>query len=145
MALTYSMVPDPALNVAERYGLRQTLIRKRRTAALAVCPGIPDEKKPRISMHTLRHTAASLMVAAGVPIFDVSKVLGHGSVLMTMRYAHFAPEASRGAIDALDRKLRPEASTPQVSEAIMGIARRGGYARGAPGHLQRAGAERQRS
>lgn len=108
-------------------------IRKRRIEALAACPTIPDEKKPKVSMHVFRHTAASLMVAAGVPIFDVSKILGHGSVLVTMRYAHFAPEASRSAIDALERKLRPESPPGRVSEAVVGMTRRGGYPRAAPG------------
>lgn len=42
--------------------------------------------------HTLRHTYASHLVMAGVPIFTVSKLLGHSSVETTERhYAHLAP------------------------------------------------------
>ena len=37
----------------------------------------------------------------GIPIFDVSKILGHATVKMTMRYAHFAPEAGRAAAERL--------------------------------------------
>jgi integrase len=56
-------------------------------------------------MHTLRHKAASLMVAGGRPIFDVAKILGHQDVKITMRYAHFAPEAGRDTIDTLGEML----------------------------------------
>jgi integrase len=45
------------------------------------------------------------MVQAGASIFDVSKVLGHASVTVTMRYAHFAPDASRDAVSRLGRAL----------------------------------------
>jgi hypothetical protein len=37
------------------------------------------------------------MVAEGVPLFDVAKILGH-TVAVTMRYPHFAPEAGRAGI-----------------------------------------------
>lgn len=43
--------------------------------------------------HVLRHTAASWLVQDGVPLFHVSKLLGHSSLQTTMRYAHLAPDA----------------------------------------------------
>jgi integrase len=55
--------------------------------------------------HDARHTAASLLVAQGVPLFDVAKLLGHKTVQMSMRYAHFAPEAGRSAVNALGEAL----------------------------------------
>ncbi|MDA1194272.1 MAG: tyrosine-type recombinase/integrase [Planctomycetota bacterium] len=73
--------------------------------AAQACAEIPEDKKPKVTTHVLRHTAASLMVAAGVPIFDVAKILGHSTVTVTMRYAHFAPEAGRAAVKALDGLL----------------------------------------
>jgi integrase len=42
--------------------------------------------------YTCRHTCASWQVQANVPIFSVSKFLGHASVETTMIYAHLAPE-----------------------------------------------------
>lgn len=42
--------------------------------------------------HTCRHTAASWLVQAGVPLLEVSRQLGHSSIQMTMRYAHLAPD-----------------------------------------------------
>lgn len=42
--------------------------------------------------HTLRHTYASHLVMAGVPMLTVSKLLGHASVSTTEKhYAHLAP------------------------------------------------------
>jgi len=54
-------------------------------------------------MHDLRHTFASRLVSRGVPIFYVSKLLGHKSISMTMRYAHLAPEAYELAIERLEK------------------------------------------
>lgn len=38
--------------------------------------------------HDLRHTAATRMVEAGVPLFAVGQILGHSNPKTTMRYAH---------------------------------------------------------
>ncbi len=57
---------------------------------------------PTTRIHDLRHTFASRLVSKGVPIFDVSKLLGHKSITMTMRYAHLAPEAFETAIAKLE-------------------------------------------
>lgn len=70
-------------------------------SAVKRCAEIPLEKKDKVTFHTLRHTAASLMVQAGVGIPEVGKILGHSTLAVTMRYAHFAPEAGRAAIDRL--------------------------------------------
>ncbi|MBM4640665.1 tyrosine-type recombinase/integrase [Rhodococcus hoagii] len=43
---------------------------------------------PRI--HDLRHTYASRLVRAGVPIQEVSRLLGHKDLSTTQRYAHLA-------------------------------------------------------
>lgn len=70
-----------------------------------------------VSPHTLRHTAASWMVIAGVPLYEVSKVLGHSSIAVTGRYAHLAPENLRSAVDVLKSVLvSPE------TDAYTGLA-----------------------
>lgn len=47
---------------------------------------------PRIRFHDLRHTHASLLVAAGVPIKVVSERLGHANPGFTMAtYQHVLP------------------------------------------------------
>lgn len=42
---------------------------------------------PEVGSHRLRHTAACVMVAAGVPLFDVGQVLRHHSLQTTASYA----------------------------------------------------------
>jgi integrase len=69
--------------------------------AVACCWAIPVERKSCITFPVFRQTAASLMVANAVPLFDVAKILGHSSLATTMRYAHFAPEMGRLGIDRL--------------------------------------------
>lgn len=51
--------------------------------------GIPRDRKG--PFHRLRHTFASRLVQNNVPIYKVSKWLGHSSVTVTEIYAKFAP------------------------------------------------------
>jgi integrase len=59
-----------------------------------------------LRFHDLRHTAASWMVEAGVDLVTVSKILGHSSIQMTMRYAHPTPENMRRAVSKLSEKMK---------------------------------------
>lgn len=92
---------------ADRDGepFHEPLVRSLLASAVRRCEAIPQAKRPKVTCHALRHTAASLMVGAGVPLFDVAKVLGHATLAVTMRYAHFAPEAGRAAIERLGSVL----------------------------------------
>lgn len=56
-------------------------------------------------IHDVRHTAASRMIEAGVDIVTVSRILGHATIQMTMRYAHPTPEAMRLAVEKLGEFL----------------------------------------
>lgn len=51
--------------------------------------------------HDLRHTSATRMVGAGVPITMVKDILGHSDIHTTMRYAHAITEQSLDAIETL--------------------------------------------
>jgi integrase len=57
---------------------------------------------PVIRFHDLRHTHASLLLAAGVPVKVVSERLGHSTVAFTMDvYQHVLPGQQREAVQAL--------------------------------------------
>lgn len=53
--------------------------------------------------HDLRHTFASHLVQRGVSLFAVQQLLGHGSSVMTQRYAHLAPDHLADAVAVLDK------------------------------------------
>jgi integrase len=54
-----------------------------------------------VCFHTLRHTAVSWMVAAGVPDRIIMRIVGHTTANMVSRYAHLAPDNLKGATDCL--------------------------------------------
>jgi integrase len=70
--------------------------------AAAKRAGLPTS----VGLHTLRHSAASLMMAGGVPLKIVSDMLGHSSVAITGDiYGHVAPDVSREAVAKLAAAL----------------------------------------
>lgn len=59
-----------------------------------------------VGLHTLRHSAATVMIENGVPLKVVSQILGHFSVSITGDiYAHVSPDVSAQAMDALGAAL----------------------------------------
>ncbi|MCH8306039.1 MAG: tyrosine-type recombinase/integrase [Candidatus Marinimicrobia bacterium] len=56
----------------------------------------------RAGCHTFRHTFASHLVINGASIYDVQKLLGHKSIIMTQVYAHLSENATRRAVDLID-------------------------------------------
>lgn len=83
-------------NVIEWGGHRVLSIKKGFAAAVKVA------KLKSVTPHTLRHTAASWMAMRGVPMFEISKYLGHSDTRITeRRYAHLSPDYLRKAADVL--------------------------------------------
>ena len=60
----------------------------------------------QIRIHDLRHTAASVLLANGVPARVVMEILGHSQISVTLNtYAHVAPEVSREAAGRVNAAL----------------------------------------
>ncbi len=61
----------------------------------------PDDLLPRLRLHDLRHTHATLLLAAGVNPRLVSERLRHASVGFTLDVAHTLPGGQREAVSRL--------------------------------------------
>jgi integrase len=66
-----------------------------------------EDLLPRIRLHDLRHTHATLLLAAGEPVKVVSERLGHASATITLTvYQHVHPGMGRQAADRFAALLR---------------------------------------
>ena len=62
----------------------------------------PDQ----ILRHTLRHTAITHLVQAGVDLPTVKRISGHKTLAMVERYAHANGAHIQAAMDKLQARLR---------------------------------------
>lgn len=77
-----------------------------------------DAGLPRIRFHDLRHTHATLLLKAGVPLKVVSERLGHSTPAFTMTvYQHVLPGMQRDAADLFARLVATTDKTLVVSVA----------------------------
>ena len=59
---------------------------------------------PKVRLHDLRHTAATLLIEQGVGIKAVQATLGHSTIATTMDvYAHVTPATQDSVAEAMDR------------------------------------------
>ena len=87
--------PGPRGDVLRRQSLVQRYERLIREASVK-----------RIKIHELRHTAASLMMEAGLPPKVVSETLGHSSVKLTLdTYSHVSPAMQDRAAETMEKLL----------------------------------------
>jgi len=73
----------------------------------------------RITPHTLRHTAVTHLVQAGVDLPTVQRISGHKTLAMVARYAHQSGSHIEAAMDRLEGRLgsRQSAATEARSRA----------------------------
>jgi len=64
--------------------------------------GISDRRE-RFSFHSLRHTAASFLIASGVDLYTIKSILGHSTIALTERYSHLADTALKEAANKMPR------------------------------------------
>jgi integrase len=75
--------------------------------------------KPALTFHDLRHTGASLMIAAGCHVKVIAEQMGHadGGALVLRRYGHLYKGARKQAALALEEHvLRPSRYTARSSD-----------------------------
>jgi integrase len=74
---------------------------------------------PQMRYHDLRHGAASLMAAQGVPARVAMEILGHAQISTTMNiYTHVAPELQKEAAEKMAGALWPEVGSGLVSKLV---------------------------
>ena len=56
---------------------------------------------PRATLHDFRHTFASHLAMAGVPLPTIQQLLGHKDIQTVMIYAHLSPQHLRDSVGAL--------------------------------------------
>ena len=57
---------------------------------------------PRIRLHDLRHTSASIGLASGESLLEVSRRLGHSSITVTADiYSHISPVVAKESAERL--------------------------------------------
>lgn len=91
------LTPDPADGRLKRWHIFEKTQQDAVKRALGLC-GIYK----KAGTHTFRHTYATLLLEAGVPIYDVQKLLGHSRVETTMVYNHVAAPVERRVKSPLD-------------------------------------------
>lgn len=70
-----------------------------------------------VRLHDLRHTMASHAVMNGVPVPVVSRLLGHSSVQMTLRYAHLADRDIEAAAERVGAAMAQVMAGEELAEA----------------------------
>ncbi|MEQ9444754.1 MAG: tyrosine-type recombinase/integrase [Rhodospirillaceae bacterium] len=66
---------------------------------------------PKLRLHDLRHTYASMLVNAGESLYVVQQCLGHADGRVTQRYAHLAPQTLQNAASKASDKIREAMGT----------------------------------
>jgi integrase len=81
---------------------------------VAASSGYPDDwpvRPPAARLHDLRHTHATILLTAGVPVHVVSQRLDHASPVITLQvYAHVVPGSQRDAAQLFARLVAGAAS-----------------------------------
>ncbi|MHA2064064.1 MAG: tyrosine-type recombinase/integrase [Candidatus Thorarchaeota archaeon] len=63
---------------------------------------------PEITFHELRHTCASILLKRGIPLIDVSRLLGHSRPSITLNiYGHLIPSLQAETAEKIDVILAP--------------------------------------
>jgi integrase-like protein len=100
---------------------------------------------PGLTSHKLRHTAASLAIAAGADVKVIQTMLGHKDASMTLDiYGHLVPDRLDEVATALDRPSESSRSMPSAPCREGGHVERARYQLNRPGRPQVSAARARR-
>ncbi|HDR14082.1 MAG TPA: hypothetical protein ENN79_01070 [Desulfobacteraceae bacterium] len=74
-----------------------------------------EDRRQKVTFHTLRHTFASWLVEDGTDLFTVKELLGHADYKMTSRYSHIAADGLRAAVRRLDKAPAEKAEMATIN------------------------------
>lgn len=80
---------------------------------------IEKAKIADFKFHDLRHTFASYLVMAGVPLNTIRELLGHSTINMVLRYSHLTPDHKSDSMEKLSTILAGKISEPAVLYKIF--------------------------
>ena len=96
-------------------GMRYTDVKKSFSAALR------EADIANFTFHDLRHTFGTRLADAGVDVVKIKELMGHASIVTTMRYIHATDQGKRGAIVVLSeyrQKQRHKFVTNEERQAV---------------------------
>ncbi|HPO15401.1 MAG TPA: site-specific integrase [Candidatus Hydrogenedentes bacterium] len=64
-----------------------------------------EAKLGNLRLHDLRHTFASVAVQNGASLYEVQKLLGHSSSVMTQRYSHLSDDGLRAVSNGVAKQI----------------------------------------
>ena len=93
-----SLSRDPESGVVRRHHVHEDTLQKAIKAA-----GVRAALPKRVTTHVLRHSFATHQLEAGLDIYRLAELLGHGNIETTAIYLHCLPKAVVSAGSPLDR------------------------------------------
>jgi integrase len=84
-------------------------------------PAVETAGVAPLRLHDLRHTCASLAIAAGADVKVLQRMLGHASAALTLdRYGHLLPGQAESVAERLDALARAAEPAPLAAVASIG-------------------------
>lgn len=87
---------------------------------------LKEAKISNFHRHDLRHTFASRLAMAGVPMRHIAELMGHSEIQTTMRYAHMQPGHLADAVERLASGKTGGQTDTATSTKLLAVPRRVG-------------------